>query len=473
MINSCKKIDPVEQGENGFDGAESVMINGANGDVYVSGESTNQYSSVSLEDLFTIRYDAAGNVLDSVLGGSATYRDFVKEIGRDFANHLFLLSYDLSGNYMTSMYNLNLTIYGGIFMSAGYIHEPTEFSVDAASNKYFGIDEVNGFRIIKIDQNNLTVWSRNFQRTPTSTDEIKCIVADNNGNSYIAASTLEAGETDLWLLKVNSSGDTVWTKTWGIANGADDIPVKIVGISSPTSIVVFGNSIGSGNSSIVTLRFDTAGNLQSNYPLLYNTSNDVAVTGTKDSYGNLFVGGYSGSVGSEDFLTLKYRINNYAVSVIQVTSDSIAVTPAASSYQWYKGDTLLANETNQGIRLNSINYGNGNYSCKVIQYCCTYFSDTLAVVLSTVGIPELEYNTDLFSIISSPGENSVEIRININELGTLEVFDTFGKRIYLQTRHKFSDKETVQIPLTDCSGIYFIKLNIRTVSAIKKFGFIK
>ena len=94
-------------------------------------------------------------------------------------------------------------------------------------------------------------------------------------------------------------------------------------------------------------------------------------------------------------------------------------------------------------------------------------------MLSTVGIPELEYNTDLFSIISSPGENSVEIRININELGTLEVFDTFGKRIYLQTRHKFSDKETVQIPLTDCSGIYFIKLNIRTVSAIKKFGFIK
>ena len=226
MINSCKKIDPVEQGENGFDGAESVMINGANGDVYVSGESTNQYSSVSLEDLFTIRYDAAGNVLDSVLGGSATYRDFVKEIGRDFANHLFLLLYDLSGNYMTSMYNLNLTIYGGIFMSAGYIHEPTEFSVDAASNKYFGIDEVNGFRIIKIDQNNLTVWSRNFQRTPTSTDEIKCIVADNNGNSYIAASTLEAGETDLWLLKVNSSGDTVWTKTWGIENGSNDIQLR-------------------------------------------------------------------------------------------------------------------------------------------------------------------------------------------------------------------------------------------------------
>jgi ABC-type glycerol-3-phosphate transport system substrate-binding protein len=104
-----------------------------------------------------------------------------------------------------------------------------------------------------------------------------------------------------------------------------------------------------------------------NYLPLFNSSTDVTTATAKESYGNLFVGGYSGNLGSEDFTTLKYRVNNYALTVTSFNGliDSLSVNPSALTYQWYKDNALLQGETAQGINLHL--YGNGDYFCQIFQ----------------------------------------------------------------------------------------------------------
>ncbi len=50
----------------------------------------------------------------------------------------------------------------------------------------------------------------------------QAIVATNDGGAFISGNTTSfgAGSFDLWLLKIDSRGDTLWSKTYG-GRGSD------------------------------------------------------------------------------------------------------------------------------------------------------------------------------------------------------------------------------------------------------------
>ena len=263
-------------GVNGFDGAESMAISPLNGNIYVAGESNNHLWTNSWLDLFMLRYDTLGNVVDSGVSGNGSLRDdYVKQVSFDNAGNVDLLMYDGIGfnsiyHYTPTLFNLSSSTFWN-----GLAVPPTNVSVDIASNKYYCFNTSTGFSEVKVSNTNSIFWNNAFRRTLSSVDDVKSIAVDNAGNSFVVASSTMSGASDIWLLKLTSNGDTVWTRTWGTGNGANDIPVKILQTSSPTRLVIVGNSTVGGVSTIVrsalAASFSTAPELTTRWRFMYSS----------------------------------------------------------------------------------------------------------------------------------------------------------------------------------------------------------
>ena len=69
--------------------------------------------------------------------------------------------------------------------------------------------------LLKVNANGDTLWSKTFGGT--SAEKPICMVQTLDGNILVAGRTASfgAGLWDIWLLKVKPNGDTIWTRTYG------------------------------------------------------------------------------------------------------------------------------------------------------------------------------------------------------------------------------------------------------------------
>ncbi len=88
----------------------------------------------------------------------------------------------------------------------------------------------------------------------------QAIVATNDGGAFISGNTTSfgAGSFDLWLLKIDSRGDTLWSKTYG-GRGSDYGNSLVVTDDGGAFIVGRTNSFGNGGSDLWLLRVDSNG----------------------------------------------------------------------------------------------------------------------------------------------------------------------------------------------------------------------
>lgn len=66
--------------------------------------------------------------------------------------------------------------------------------------------------LIKIDSVGDTLWTRTYGRSPIAIGY--CVQQTSDGGYIIAGASLEEG---LWLLKTDENGDTLWTLHWGVS----------------------------------------------------------------------------------------------------------------------------------------------------------------------------------------------------------------------------------------------------------------
>ncbi len=150
------------------------------------------------------------------------------------------------------------------------------------------------------------MYSLSFSQTPpgilwtktyggTSTDASRSVQQTNDGGYIIAGYTnsFGAGGYDVYLIKTDADGDTIWTKTYG---GIDDEEGRSVQQTSDGGYVISGytNSFGAGNDDVYLIKTDADGDTiwTSTYGgTNYEEGNSVQQT---------FDGGYiiSGSIGS-------------------------------------------------------------------------------------------------------------------------------------------------------------------------------
>ena len=145
--------------------------------------------------------------------------------------------------------------------------------------------------LIKTNKNGDTLWTKTYGGN--GGDFGSRIIQTIDGGYLISGrtSSFGAGLCDIYLIKTNSVGDTIWTKTFG---GIDDESAGSVIENSDGSLIVVGstNSYSTANSAAYILKTDANGLLL--WSKTYEKSN---ISGAGDVHktndGNYFVSGYT------------------------------------------------------------------------------------------------------------------------------------------------------------------------------------
>ena len=138
-------------------------------------------------------------------------------------------------------------------------------------------------------------------------DEVKDIATDNNGNVYITGKSLSttSNTTDVLIIKYDGQGNQVWLKehhAFGIDKG------KCIGVDKANNIYVAGISENTnGDEDALLLKYNTNGNL------IWSRTFDVAgmneeIRGMKiDKNANIYLTGFTEEINLyTNMLTLKY-----------------------------------------------------------------------------------------------------------------------------------------------------------------------
>lgn len=112
--------------------------------------------------------------------------------------------------------------------------------------------------LVKTDLNGNLAWSKTFGGTNW---EMSHSIASFQDSTYLIAGetfSFGAGQKDVYLIKVNSNGDTIWTKTFG---GPDNDYANYVMIDRYNNALVIGStqSFGAGNYDAYFIYLDANG----------------------------------------------------------------------------------------------------------------------------------------------------------------------------------------------------------------------
>ena len=274
-------------GSNENDLANGVTTD-SSGNFYVTGF-TYKYlegnTSAGSSDLFVVKYNSSGK------------KQWTQQLGSSSRDHARGVATDSSGNvYVTG------DTYGGLDgnTSAGY----------------------NDFFVVKYDSSGTKQWTK--QMGTSSTDLANGVATDPSGNVYVTGGTYggldgntNAGNSDLFVVKYNSSGTKQWTKqlgTWDtdFANGVATDSSGNVYVTGSTYRSLDGNT-SAGNADLFVVKYNSSGTKQWTKQL-GTSSTDTANGVTTDSSGNVYVAGgtYGGldgntSAGVNDLFIVKYN----------------------------------------------------------------------------------------------------------------------------------------------------------------------
>ncbi|MCK4575073.1 T9SS type A sorting domain-containing protein, partial [candidate division WOR-3 bacterium] len=149
--------------------------------------------------------------------------------------------------------------YGGIHWDYAYSVRQTSDGgyIIAGFSTSFGA----GFRdayLIKADENGDTIWTKTYGGTEY--DEVNEVQQTSDGGYIIVGITLSfgAGGGDVYLIKTDSNGDTIWTKTYG---GAEGDAGNSVQQTSDGGYIIAGItlSFGAGNGDVYLIKTDEIG----------------------------------------------------------------------------------------------------------------------------------------------------------------------------------------------------------------------
>ena len=205
--------------------------------------------------------------------------------------------------------------------------------------------------------NGFSTWSGTQQLGTSASDEGWGVTVDSSNNIYVTGNTsggldgnTNSGNSDILLVKYNSSGTKQWTKLLGTSSADNG---RGVTLDNSSNIYVTGFTSGgldgntnSGDTDIILVKYNSSGTKQWTQQL-GTSSEEYGQSVTVDSSDNIYVsgstyGGLDGNTnsGSFDFFLVKYNssgtkqwtkqlgtsANDFGYGVTVDSSDNIYVT---------------------------------------------------------------------------------------------------------------------------------------------------
>jgi len=246
-----------------------------------------------------------------------------------------------------------------------------------------GITNSSGFGqydawLIKTDSSGAMEWNRTYGGLLN--DRVDSLVTTGDGGYALAGSTTSygAGSADVWLVKVDSSGNLEWNQTYG-GHDRDSCRSLVATSDGGYALLCFTNSYGAGGFDVWLVKVDSLGNLEWNqtygetgteYGLSLVTTGDggyaLACSTTSygagsadvwlvkvDSLGNLEWNQTYGEIGTE-----------YANSLVTTGDGGYALTGSTTSYGARSADVWLVKVDSLG----NLEW-NQTYGGSIADYC--------------------------------------------------------------------------------------------------------
>ena len=254
-------------GGDDIDSAQAVAVDSSQ-DIYVAGYTRSFGAGRS--DVFLLKFGPNGNMLwQKTWGGENDDRAYalaVDSLGNVYVagytdnpdwgrNNVLVLKYDALGSLLWE------EIWGGT--------EPEEARavfVDDLGNIYVtgstsSFNDYQNVFLLKLNSDGELLFDRSWG-THSLEETGYAVLADSSGNIYLTGYTKSfgAGASDVLLLKFDSSGDPLWQRTWG---GIKDETAYALLTDSLENIYVAGytSSFGAGNHDVLLLKYDSTGEL--------------------------------------------------------------------------------------------------------------------------------------------------------------------------------------------------------------------
>jgi uncharacterized delta-60 repeat protein len=356
-------------GGTGRDRAESVAID-SSGNGYVLGRTDS--AGAGNDDFLLVKYDPAGTVQwQRVLGGADTEQG--RGIAIDSSDNIYVVGKTKSAgagidDLLLAKYNSSGTIQWQRVLGGTGEERGHAITIDSSDNVYvFGFTDSAGaggidFLLAKYNSSGTIQWQRVLGGSGIEFGN--SVAVDSSGNVYVFGDTEStgAGGIDFLLAKYNSSGTIQWQRVLG---GSGTEQGNGIAVDSSGNVYVIGNtaSTGAGGNDFLLAKYNSSGTIQWQR-VLGDTGTEVGYSVAFDSSDNIYVAGYTNSTGAGgiDFLLAKYNSSgtiqwqrvlggsgsDYGRSITIDSSDNIYVVGYTGSVGAGSDDLLIAKLPSDG-----------------------------------------------------------------------------------------------------------------------------
>ncbi|MDD5528469.1 MAG: T9SS type A sorting domain-containing protein [bacterium] len=226
--------------------------------------------------------------------------------------------------------------------------------------------------LIKTDSAGDTLWTKTYGGTE---DEEGALVQQTSDSGFIIAGTTNsfgAGNADVYLIKTNSSGDTLWTKTYG---GADSDWGSSVQQTQDSGFIVTGWTASfdtNGYMNAYLIKTDANGDTM--WTRTFNLSIAYSVRQTKDN-GFIVAGITESDMGDKDVYLVKTDVNGDTMWTrtyggynddeaycVEETQDSGFIVAGFTGVYGTAGETYILRTNINGDTMWTRSYGETSYA---------------------------------------------------------------------------------------------------------------
>ena len=310
--------------------------------------------------------------------------------------------------------------------------------------------------LIKTSGSGDTLWTKTYGGTE---DDRSKSVQQTTDEGYIITgytNSFGAGGWDLWLVKTNESGDTLWTKTIG---GSEQDIASFVRQTTDQNYILIGhtNSYGDGKRDIWLIRIDESGNIL--WTTTYGGNENeygYSVRQTTDS--GYILSGYSQSYGSGGNDVWLIKTDEFGDTLWTKTYGGIEDEIGLAVLQTNDEGYILAGYTES--------YGAGNIDAWLIRIAP---DEPASVPGEIIYVPKIHR---LYQNYPNPFNPFTRIKYCVNEPGhvLLKIYNIKGQEIQTLI-DTYNEKGIYHIDFDAqniSSGLYFYRIQIGEFQDVKK-----